>query len=231
MKPRPLFIFGVCAALAVSACGSLSSRGPGESGSGAEPRKKGYQRGETVTIMGIVTNDANQPVGELEVVFEASRHAYDYLRLRKRKPVVRTISTTTAANGAFELQWPWDRGFNRFGLVFGVTVNEPGGDGFRVLHREDLTRRIHHGSPVVSSVQILDTSYLESFLEFRASLDSEAQREVYREVGKPDKVRQKAEAGENHVDWWYFELGKVYRFLNGKLTDVENFEPVKPFDP
>lgn len=215
----------VLGGLALASCTSTGSSTAGS----AEPRG-GYARGQIITITGVATDLSNQGVGELEVVFEASRKSFDYLRLRKRRPVVRKVSTTTTANGAFEIQWPWDKGFNRFALVFGVSVVEPGGKGFQVLHREDLTGRIAFGSPVVASVQIEDTSFLNSLLEFRASLESEAQREVYREAGKPDKVRVRASATATEVDWWYFELGKVYRFRDGELTEVENFEPVRPLD-
>lgn len=225
MTPRFPTLLGIVALIAATGACS-SSRGPFAS----ESTKRSYARGEVVTITGAATNLSNQPVAELEVALEASRHSFDYLRLRKRRPVVRRTTTTTAADGTFEIQWPWDQGFNRFELVFGVTVAEPEGEGFHVMHREDLTRRIEFGSPVVASVQIEDTSFLDSFLEFRASLRTEAQREVYREVGKPDKVRERVSANGTEVDWWYFELGKVYRFRDGELSEVENFEPVRPFD-
>jgi hypothetical protein len=221
MKRCLFLVLGVSVLLATVCCSSNT---------GAKPKSRSYERGEVVTITGIVTDLANQPVEDLEVVLEAGRHSYDYLRFRKRRPVVREVSTTTSADGAFEIQWPWDRGFNRFALAFGVRVTEPGGERFHVLHREDLNRKIEHGSPVVANVQIEDTSFLDSFLEFRANLEGEAQREVYREVGKPDKVRERVSAHETFVDWWYFELGKVYRFRDGELQEIEKFEPVRPFD-
>ncbi len=237
MKPSALLVLGLGLLLAAAAS-SANSRantgvgiraGAGDS-DGAVDKHRGYERGHIVIIAGVASDLANRPVADLEVVLEASRHSFDYLRFRKHRPVLRTVSTTTSADGAFEIQWPWDKGFNRFALVFGITVAEPGGESFHVLHREDLTRRIKHGSPVVSSVQIEDTSFLDSFLEFRAGLESEAQREVYREAGKPDKVRARVSADDTDVDWWYFELGKVYRFENGELLEVETFEPVRPFD-
>jgi len=222
MKHRFPLLLGVVAVLTTIA-GCTASAGPAKS-------KRSYERGEVVTITGVVSDLANQPVADLEVVFEASRHAFDYLRFHKRRPVVRTISTTTGPDGGYRLDWPWDKGFNRFALAFGITVAEPGGEGFHVLHREDLTRRIEFGSPVVSAIRIQDTSFLDSFLEFRAGLETEDQRKVYRDVGKPDKVRERGSADGTEVDWWYFELGKVYRFRDGQLYEVENFEPVAPFD-
>ncbi len=227
MKASVSLVLGLPLLLAAAAC---SSNSRANTGAGAIEKSRGYERGQIVIIAGVASDLDNQPVADLEVVLEASRHSFDYLRFRKHRPVVRKVSTTTSANGAFEIQWPWDKGFNRFSLVFGITVKEPGGERFHVLHREDLSHRIEHGSPVVSSVQIADTSFLDSFLEFRAGLESETQREVYREAGKPDKVRERVSADGTDVDWWYFELGKVYRFRNGELREVENFEPVRPFD-
>ncbi|MFQ5526839.1 MAG: hypothetical protein ACE5GX_11335 [Thermoanaerobaculia bacterium] len=193
-------------------------------------RRAPYARGEIVLVTGVVTDLAAEPVAGIEVVLEASRHSYDYLRFRKRTPVVRTISGTTASDGSFELRWPWDKGFNRFELRFGVTVARPGGDYFHAMHKEDLSRRIKHGSPVVSTVRLEDISFLVSYREFRESIEGEDQREVYREVGKPDKVRRRVSPAHSEVDWWYFDLGKVYRFRDGELVDVEDFEPVTPFD-
>lgn len=241
MKASLFLVLGLHVLLASTACSSNSrantapragagAENGAEAGAVALERSSGYERGEIVIIAGVASDLDNQPVAELEVVLEASRHSFDYLRFRKHRPVVRKTTTTTAADGAFEIQWPWDKGFNRFALVFGITVKEPGGERFHVLHREDLSRRIEHGSPVVSYVQIADTSFLDSFLEFRAGLESETQREVYREAGKPDKVRARDSADGTDVDWWYFELGKVYRFRNGELQEVENFEPVTSFD-
>lgn len=226
MRPSVHLALGLAVLLATAGCSS--NRGANPAGSA---RHHGYQRGEIVTIAGVATDVANRPVADLEVVFEASRHSFDYLRFRKRRPVVRKVAATTSAEGAFEIQWPWDSGFNRFSLAFGVSVAEPGGEVFEVLHREDLSRRIEHGSPVAASVQIQDTSFLDSFLEFRASLEGEAQRQVYREVGKPDKVRASSSEKSTDVDWWYFELGKVYRFRDGELREIEDFEPVTPIDP
>ena len=237
MKPSVFLALGLPVLLAAATCTSTGHADTGTNigagtgaGAGAVETRRGYARGEIVTITGIASDLDYQPVADLEVVLEASRHSFDYLRFRKRRPVVRRVSTTTSADGAFEIRWPWDKGFNRFALIFGITVAEPGREGFHVLHREDLSRRIGHGNPVVASVQIKDTSFLDSFLEFRAGLETEAQREVYREAGKPDKVRARVSADGADVDWWYFELGKVYRFRDGELREVENFEPVRPFD-
>jgi hypothetical protein len=30
--------------------------------------------------------------------------------------------------------------------------------------------------------------------------------------------------------WWYFEAGRVYRFVDGRLTATEEFAPVREFD-
>jgi hypothetical protein len=35
----------------------------------------------------------------------------------------------------------------------------------------------------------------------------------------------------DEVTWWYFEQGKAYRFREGELQQVVNFDPVTPIDP
>lgn len=196
----------------------------------ADANKAPYARGETVVVTGSVTGGLAQPLGDLEVVLEASRQGYDYLRFRKRTPVTREMTTTTASDGSFEIRWPWSKGFKRFALVVGVREAGPGEGTLHVLHREDLTRRVRQGSPIVSTVRIEDTTFLDSFREFLAGLRTEDERKVYREAGKPDKVRERVSAPETEVDWWYFDIGRVYRFKDGKLQDVDEFEPVQPLD-
>lgn len=196
----------------------------------ARAKKTPYVRGETVVFTGTVTDGAGDPVADLEVVLEASRHSYDYLRFKRRTPVTRETRSSTSSDGSFEIRWPWAKGFNRFELHFGITVAGPGGGTFHVLHKEDLSKRIHLGSPVVTTAQIEDTSFLESFRDFLAGLVTADQERVYREAGKPDKVRERVSATHTEIDWWYFDFGKVYRFRDGKLIEVEDFTPLEPFD-
>lgn len=189
-----------------------------------------YERGEQIKVTGVVTDTGSRPVEGVEVVFQAARQKYDYVRLRKRQPVTRSVTAETSTAGAFELDWPWDKGFNHFVLFFGVTVGGPDGDQFHELHRKDISRLIQTGSPVVTAVELEDTEFLVTFREFLESLDSQPKRDIYREAGKPDKVRRSILPEHEEVDWWYFELGKVYHFRDGSLDSVEEFEPVEGFE-
>ncbi|MDH4067108.1 MAG: hypothetical protein OEW19_22130, partial [Acidobacteriota bacterium] len=121
MKPRFLAATGIFALAGVAALiatpASAKKRAP-------------YARGEIVVVTGVVTDAGAGPLAEVEVVFAASRHAYDYLRLRKRTPVERRTAGQTASDGSFEIDWPWDDGFNHFELLVGITVAEPGGEYF-----------------------------------------------------------------------------------------------------
>jgi hypothetical protein len=51
-------------------------------------------------------------------------------------------------------------------------------------------------------------------------------------MGVPEDVKRVSYAGrqqETEVSWWYFEAGKVYRFRDGRLDQVERFDPVQRF--
>ncbi len=210
------------AVLAAFGCGSAPAKAPWN--------RAPHKEGEPVSITGVVTDTGSRPVEGVEVVFRASREKFDYLRLRKREGVERDAATRTSAAGAFAIEWPWDPGFNQFDLFLGVTVGRPGGEEFHVLAHEELTGRIRAGGPVVVSVELENVEFLATFREFLASLESDAQREIYRHAGKPDKVQRRILPEHVEVDWWYFSLGKVYRFRDGALDSTEDFEPVLEFE-
>jgi hypothetical protein len=63
---------------------------------------------------------------------------------------------------------------------------------------------------------------------FVDSIDSDDERRVYREQGKPDRVEARTGAADEAA-WWYFESGRVYRFRDGALVATESFDPVEEF--
>lgn len=222
--PKNQFVptLGVLVLITTVGCASVREKLPG--------RSPHYQVGEVVVVTGVVTNAASEPLADVEVLLTATNNEYDYLRFRKKTPIEKKAGARTTEDGGFELQWPWNKAYDRFELEVGVTVAKPGGEDFHVLHAEDLSKRMRHGSPVVSTIRLEDTEFLTSFQEFRAQIEPGAQEEVYRDAGKPDKVQRRVLPNRTETDWWYFEVGKVYRFSDGELDEVEEFEPViNPF--
>jgi hypothetical protein len=52
------------------------------------------------------------------------------------------------------------------------------------------------------------------------------ERRILNEMGRPDQVDSHQRLAGIETSWWYFEDGKVYHFLDGKLGQVMHFDPV-----
>ncbi len=188
-----------------------------------------YGRGDTVTITGVVTDGQGTPLPNLQVVLVAARSAFDFRTLSKERRHGTRLAATTDADGEFQIDWPWEEFYNRFDLQVGVLVRDTEGEKLRELQRVDLTRRIRQGSPVVTTLTVEDTRFLREFRDFMARLESEDQRSTYQRVGYPGRVDRFSHGGHEEVTWWYFRIGRAYRFRDGRLDKVIEFEPVRSF--
>ncbi len=188
-----------------------------------------YAQGERVQITGIVADAQGQPLPEVRVTFEATRTYFSMRQLRRTSDQeVRRVSATTSAAGEYTLVWPWDSYFNHFELVAGVPVRiKAGAERLEELARQDVTRRVTAGSPAVVAVTVENRKFLDAFRQFLTSIQTEDQRKVYQEMGKPDRIRNVQYPGYLESSWWYFESGRVYRFRDGRLEQVVPFDPVR----
>ena len=188
-----------------------------------------YAQGERVQVTGNVTDAQGQPLPDVRVTFEATRTYFSVRELRRTEDKeVRRVSATTSAAGQYTLEWPWDSYFNHFELVAGVAVRvRGGGERIEELARQDVTRRVLAGSPAVISITVENRQFLDSLRQFLASIQTEDQRKVYQEMGKPDRIRNVQYPGHLEASWWYFESGRVYRFRDGRLEQVVPFDPVR----
>ena len=187
-----------------------------------------YGQGERVQVTGIVADAQGQPLADVRVTFEATRTYFSLRELRRTAAKeVRRVSATTNASGVYAIEWPWDGYFNHFEVAVGVPVRTRTGERLEELGRQDATRRVLAGSPAVVAVTVADRRFLDTFREFLASIQTEDQRKVYEEMGKPDRVRNVQYPGHLESSWWYFESGRVYRFRDGRLEQVVPFEPVR----
>lgn len=191
---------------------------------------KPYRRGETVRIQGSVVDAAGQPLADLTVVLVAAKKKLALGSLERREEGVARVVTKTDSRGRFDFDWEWNPYYNAFRLQAEMKARTDEGRVERqVLERVDLTRRIRQGDPVVVSLEIDDASGFRDREAFLAGLRSDDQREVYEQMGKPDRVERLELARGEEVAWWYFAIGKSYHFLDGRLQDVMDFDPVKPF--
>ncbi|HEV8580254.1 MAG TPA: carboxypeptidase-like regulatory domain-containing protein [Thermoanaerobaculia bacterium] len=187
-----------------------------------------YAQGERVQITGIVADAQGQPLPEVRVTFEATRTYFSMRELRRTADKeIRRVSATTNASGEYTLVWPWDSYFNHFEVVVGVPVRAGAGERLEELARQDVTRRVQAGSPAVVAVTVENRKFLDSFRQFLASIQTEDQRKVYQEMGKPDRIRNVQYPNHLESSWWYFESGRVYRFRDGRLEQVVPFDPVR----
>lgn len=187
-------------------------------------------QGDSVQVTGVITDQQGRPLSDVRVTFEATRTYFSVRRFqRTQTDEIRRVTAVTDAAGQFTLQWPWDSYFNHFELMVGVPVRKARQDSLVELAREDITRRLQGGSPVVASLVVSNQNaqFLTKLRELIASIQSDDERRVYDEMGKPDKVERVVYPGRTEVSWWYFDAGRVYRFQDGRLEQVVPFEPVK----
>jgi hypothetical protein len=186
-----------------------------------------YDQGQRVQVTGLVSDRQGKPLEGIRVTLEASRSYFSVRYFRKTQADdVRRVSAVTNAKGEYTLEWPWDSYFNHFELTAGMAVRKGRTDRLEELAREDVTKRLLGGSPVVVSLVIENAKFVESLRQFLAMVKSEDERRTYDEMGKPDKVQRLEYPDHVEDSWWYFESGRVYRFRSGRLEQVVPFTPV-----
>jgi hypothetical protein len=186
-----------------------------------------YDQGQRVQVTGLVADPQGRPLEGIRVTLEVSRTYFSVRQLRKTQVEdIRRVSAVTNDQGEYRVEWPWDSYFNHFELTAGVAVRKGRTDHVEELTREDVTKRLLGGSPVVVSLVVENVKFLESLRQFLAMVKSEDERRTYDEMGKPDKVQRFEYPDHVEASWWYFESGRVYRFRSGRLEQVVPFTPV-----
>ena len=189
--------------------------------------EKPYADGTEITITGQVADLSGNPVADVTVELFAIRRAVKLGRKTNEIEREVSVSTTTNERGEYTLPWTWYRYYNEFALEAHLAV-PTGKDSFRkeVLARTELNNRIEQGSPVIVPLTVTDPEFLNTFRAFVTGLDSDDEQRVYREVGRPDKVDVLELPDRVEQAWWFFRYGQVYRFIDGRLDQVERFEPI-----
>jgi hypothetical protein len=189
----------------------------------------GYEQGQRIEVKGLVTDPAGRPLGNVEVVLELGREVFDFRTFGRTTKKVTPVTATTNERGEYTIVFPWDDYYNSFELAVGVPVRGPRGDTLAELERQDLSRRIEKGTPIVATVVVQNAEFIRNLREFVASVDSADERRVYEQLGRPDKVQVTKFPDRDETAWWYFRSGRVYRFVDGVLRGTEQFDPVRDF--
>jgi hypothetical protein len=180
-------------------------------------------RGETVEVVGTVTNLSGAPVPDMQVVLLATHTGFNLRSMRRAEEGLVRLKTKTDAQGRFRLDWSWHPYYDTFRIRTEV-AGSAAGSGLPpgVLTEVDISRRMLDASPVVVALEVDWAGAPGS-----AASQSDDQRRVYEEMGNPDRVDRLELPGGDEVAWWYFERGRSYHFRDGGLDQVMEFEPVK----
>ena len=190
---------------------------------------RGPAEGEPILITGRVTDTEGQPIADLEVRLYARRTAFNLRKLTREARGETSVAARTDAEGEFALYWRWHDFYNSFDLAVGLEIREAATTRWHELARLDLTERIHGGSPVSADFTLENNAALETYRDFLAGVSSEDQRRIHGEMGKPGRVDRLQKAEHAEETWWYFQVGRAYRFEDGRLQEVVDFEPVRSF--
>jgi hypothetical protein len=195
-------------------------------------KNKAYPDGQLVVVTGTVSDDQGQPIPQVDMVLKASRRAFNVRKMKGVTEPPREIRARTDDAGQYRIEWSWHHYYNAFDLEVVVPIGVRGGrERDQAIAHADLSELITQGTPVVVPVTVDDTRLLREVRSFLGNLDTDDERRIYVQEGKPDRVDQAARPDHEEETWWYFTIGALYRFQNGKLTEVENFEPIRDFTP
>ncbi len=182
-----------------------------------------HRKGDHVLISGQVTSAEGKPVGNVTVLLELSRTSFSLRRFKQTRKNTLRIPVKATVDGRYLHDWRWDGYYNTFELAVALPAKKGGRDDFEILHRIEITGNVLAGGPVTLRLVVGDDDALGWL---RGVLDGSASAEesrIYEEMGRPQRF-------DVHDDgttaWWYFEAGKVYRFRDGALEQVEHFEPI-----
>ncbi len=190
----------------------------------ASERAAALSTGDPVTISGKVTDTGGRPLSGVRIVLEASRKS-----LRRGENEVRRVVANTDASGAYSISWPWDPYFNRFEIQAGAAIRRGKEERFEPFERQSLSVRQMESGPVVVPLIIRDGERLTKLRSFETQIRTDDERRVFAELGQPDEVRIVEYPGLRETTWWYFELGRAYRFEAGRLVQVIPFDPIRKF--
>jgi hypothetical protein len=190
-------------------------------------KKNPYADGEEVVIVGRVTDPGGNPVPGLPVEIRASRESFNLKKMRRVDENPVTLRTRTDAAGDYRIAWSWHHYYNQFlvqALIPVRLTNNRIQD--HVVGETDVTGFIGNGSPVRAQITLSDPALVARVRAFESGVETHDEQRIYGERGLPDKVDDYEHASTQEESWWYFSQGTVFRFEQGRLIEIENFDPV-----
>ncbi|MEL7059157.1 MAG: carboxypeptidase-like regulatory domain-containing protein [Acidobacteriota bacterium] len=179
---------------------------------------------DQLEISGEVVDAEGRPVEGATVLFEMRRRAFSLRSFATEEgpPLRLPAVTDTAGRYRFEVQ-P-DGHHNLYRLVVGAPTQRGDTEDFEALLVRDLDPdQVAGGGPLRVRLTLRDAGFLRWLDRWRQDLASADESKLFNDFGKPDRL---VEADDGTATWWYFDRGKVYRLRNGRLEQVDNFDPV-----
>lgn len=184
--------------------------------------------GDRVPFTGTVTDSSGRAIADLTVVVELRRRGFRLLRMRRETSEPVQIVTRTDADGRWNLDWAWDGHHNHFTVSWGLPSDRPDRP-LEVLESRDVTQAVDAGGPVIADLTLVDSEWTRWVSRYLSGDATEDEERVFRERGRPDRTESLGTPGEE-IAWFYFAVGRAYRFADGRLQGVDSFEPVPPAD-
>lgn len=186
-----------------------------------------YEAGDGVRFEGAVADAGGRALGGIEIALEASTPRLDWRRLISAPRVERRVATSDE-RGAFAIDWTWDAAFRRFELVATLSEELAGRALRHELARLDVTDRVKSGSPVSASLVVADGRFVERARAFLAGIASDDERRIWSELGLPESIDRVESPNAVEAAWWYYAAGRVARFRDGRLVELQSFDPIRP---
>ncbi len=188
---------------------------------------RAYPDGEIILVTGLVTDSHGTPLADVDVALEGTRRELQARKLRFARVNPVRAATRTNEHGEYTIRWRWHHYYNRFRVLAGINDRGPGGvEALVELAEVDLSNRILQGSPAVANVTIVDRTFIDRYRDFIAALDSPDEKQTYEQMGRPNKVETLRFPDREEVSWWYWNQGKTYRFVDGRIDHVVDFDPI-----
>lgn len=189
-----------------------------------------YAEGDYIEITGTVADQSGVPIPDVHVIFRAAKKSFSISQFGNATRDEVRQQTETDPHGQFSFRWRWVDYYNRYEVLVIIPRRSAAGDSFDVLSKVDISKRIRKGSPVVVAMTVEEGEFLDNLRDFLASIETEDEKQIYDEMGNPDRVQKIEQPTHDEITWWYFQTGKAYRFRDGELQQVVHFDPVAPFD-
>ncbi len=185
-----------------------------------------------VVIKGKVRDENGNPVAYADIVVFPKENFLNFIvslpsKIRGyEKPKLKGILfSRTDKNGKFELSLEVERWRSNYIIEAGFFARKEGKDMFYSLGRS-VVKRLHKKVIAYSEIVIHNRKFFDDFKRFVAELDSSKEKEIYNKYGIPERIDRYFVGKKSEVVWWYFSQGKAFRFRDGELIKVEEFDPV-----